>query len=183
MSDYYDLGTYSCTVTTASPESQQWFDRGLVWTYGYNHDEAIACFQRAAKHDPDCAMAHWGVAYAAGPNYNLPWDLRDDQGQTKSLATAYDATQRAMSLLDKANPVEQALIRALPARYPQREPIDDMHRWDYDYADAMHAAFAEQPDDLDLRTIYAEALLNRTPWQMWDLKSGQPTDGAATLEA
>ena len=183
MSDYYDLGTYSCTVTTASREAQLWIDRGVIWTYGYNHDEAVACFQRAAEHDPDCAMAHWGVAYAAGPNYNLPWDLRDDQGQAKSLAIAYDATQRAMSLLDKANPVEQALIRALPARYPQRNPIDDMHRWDYEYADAMRAAFVEQPDDLDLRTIYVEALLNLTPWQMWDLKSAQPADGAATLEA
>ncbi len=183
MSDYYDLGTYSCAITTASPEAQLWINRGLVWTYGYNHDEAVSCFQKAAEHDPNCAMAHWGVAYAAGPNYNLPWDLRDDQGQTKALATAYDATQRAIALLDTCTPVEQALIRALPARYPQRDPIEEMHRWDYDYADAMRAAFADHADDLDLRTIYVESLLNLTPWQMWDLKSGQPAEGAATLEA
>ncbi len=183
MRDYYDLGTYSCAVTTASAEAQLWFDRGLVWTYGYNHDEAVACFQKAADADPDCAMAHWGVAYAAGPNYNLPWDLRDDQGQTKSLAIAYDATQKAMALLEMCTPVEQALIRALPARYPQRDPIEDMHTWDYDYADAMRAAFSEQPGNLDLRTIYVEALMNLTPWQMWNLKTGQPAEGAATLEA
>ncbi len=183
MSDYYDLGTYSCAVTTASPEAQLWFDRGLVWTYGYNHDEAVACFQKAAEIDPDCAMAHWGVAYAAGPNYNLPWELRDDQGQAKSLAIAYDATQKALSLLDRCTAVEQALIRALPARYPQRDPIENMHHWDYDYADAMRAAFAEQPENLDLRTIHVEALMNLTPWQMWDLKTGQPAEGAATLEA
>ncbi len=183
MSYDYDLGTYSCRVTTSSEQAQLWFNRGLIWTYGYNHDEAVACFHRAAEHDPDCAMAHWGVAYAAGPNYNLPWDLRDEQGQTKALAVAYDATQQAIALADRCTPVEQALIRALPARYPQRDPAADMHRWDYAYADAMRAAFTEQPDDLDLRTIYVESLLNLTPWQMWDLKSGQPADGAATLEA
>ncbi len=183
MSDYYDLGTYTCPITTSSPDTQLWFDRGLNWTYGYNHDEAVACFQRALENDPRCAMAHWGVAYAAGPNYNLPWALQDDQGRQKALATAYDATQQALALADGCTPVEQALIRALPARYPQRDPIEDMHSWDHAFADAMRAAFADHPGDLDLRTIYVEALLNLTPWQMWDLKSGRPAQGAATLEA
>ncbi|WP_170752856.1 tetratricopeptide repeat protein [Ruegeria lacuscaerulensis] len=183
MSDYYDLGTYSCPVTTTSPEAQQWFDRGLNWTYGYNHDEAVVCFQKAADADPDSAMAYWGIAYAAGPNYNLPWDLRDDRGQKKALALAYDATQQAVALADSGSPVEQALIHALRARYPQRDPIPDMHVWDHNFADAMRHAFAAQPDHLDLRTIYVEALLNLTPWQMWDLKTGQPAKGAATIEA
>ncbi|WP_377187417.1 hypothetical protein [Ruegeria meonggei] len=183
MSDYYDLGTHSCKVSTSSPDAQLWFDRGLVWTYGYNHEEAVVCFQRALEYDPHCAMAHWGVAYAAGPNYNLPWDLRDDQGQQKSLALAYDATQLALAHADRGTPVEQALIRALPARYPQRDPIPDIHKWDHDFAEAMRAAFDAQPDDLDLRTIFVESLLNLTPWKMWDLKTGQPAEGAATLEA
>ncbi|WP_171124816.1 MULTISPECIES: hypothetical protein [unclassified Ruegeria] len=183
MSDYYDLGTHTCTVTTASAEAQLWFDRGLVWTYGYNHDEAVACFQRAVEADPNCAMAHWGVAYSAGPNYNVPWNLLDDRGKKKALTLAFDATQRALALVDGCTPVEQALIHALPTRYPQDDPTDDMHQWDYDFADAMRAAFAERPDHLDLRTIYVESLLNLTPWQMWDLKSGKPAEGAATLEA
>ncbi|WP_170449845.1 tetratricopeptide repeat protein [Ruegeria arenilitoris] len=183
MSDYYDLGTHGCPVTTSSDQAQLWFDRGLVWTYGYNHEEAVVCFQRALEHDPDCAMAHWGVAYAAGPNYNLPWDLLDDRGKAKALNCAYDATQCALALLDRCTPVERELIRALPARYPQRDPAPDMHRWDHDFADAMRAAFAAQPDHLDLRTIYVESLLNLTPWQMWDLRTGQPAEGAATLEA
>ncbi|MBO9435207.1 hypothetical protein J7394_13405 [Ruegeria sp. R13_0] len=183
MSEYYDLGTYSCPVSTASAEAQLWFDRGLVWTYGYNHDEAVACFEKAAEHDPTCAMAHWGVAYAAGPNYNLPWDLQDDRGRQKALTKAFDATQKALSLTDGCTEVEKALIHALPSRYPQRDTTEGMHDWDYDFADAMRAAFQAQPDHLDLRTIYVEALLNLTPWQMWDLSTGQPADGAATLEA
>ncbi|VVP16503.1 hypothetical protein PS862_03626 [Pseudomonas fluorescens] len=67
MDDYYDLGTYSRPVTTRSPQAQLWFDRGLVWCYGYNHDEAIRCFRKAIEHDRDCAMAYWGIAYASGP--------------------------------------------------------------------------------------------------------------------
>ncbi|WP_419738058.1 tetratricopeptide repeat protein [Ruegeria sp.] len=98
MSEYYDLGTYSCPVSIASAEAQLWFDRGLVWTYGYNHDEAVACFEKAVEHDPNCAMAHWGVAYAAGPNYNLPWDLQDDRGRQKALTKAFEATQKAVSV-------------------------------------------------------------------------------------
>ncbi|MCA0904775.1 hypothetical protein LCM27_00040 [Ruegeria marisrubri] len=183
MREYYDLGSYSCPVTTSVPEAQLWFDRGLNWTYGYNHEEAVICFQRAAEHDPQCAMAYWGVAYAAGPNYNLPWDLQDERGRRKALALAYDAMQNALRLADGCTPVEQALIQALPARYPQRDPAEDMHRWDHDFAEAMRAAFAAHPDHADLRTIYVEALLNLTPWKMWDLQTGQPAEGAATLEA
>ncbi len=183
MSEYYDLGTYSCPVSTASAAAQLWFDRGLVWTYGYNHDEAVACFEKAVEHDPNCAMAHWGVAYAAGPNYNLPWDLQDDRGRQKALTKAFNATQKALSLTDSCTEVEKALILALPSRYPQRDTTEGMHDWDYDFADAMRAAFTAQPDHLDLRTIYVEALLNLTPWKMWDLSTGQPAEGAATLEA
>lgn len=183
MQEYYDLGTHSCRVTTRSEQAQTWFDRGLVWTYGYNHEEAVACFQRALEHDADCAMAHWGVAYAGGPNYNMPWELFDEAGRARALALAYDATQAALNLAQGCTPVEQALIAALPARYPQRELHADMQVWNQHFADAMRAAFAGCPDHLDLRTIYVEALLNLTPWKMWDLASGAPAQGAATLEA
>jgi tetratricopeptide (TPR) repeat protein len=179
----YDLGNYSCPVTTTSPEAQLWFDRGLIWTYGFNHDEAVRCFEKALEHDPDCAMAHWGIGYAAGPNYNMPWQLFDDRGRAKALAQAYDGMRGALDRVDGCTPVEQALIRALPARYPQRDIADDMNAWDVAFADAMRAAFSDVPDSLDLRTIYCESLLNLTPWQMWDLKTGEPADGAATIEA
>ncbi len=179
----YDLGSYSCPVTTTSPQAQIWFDRGLNWTYGYNHGEAEACFNRAIEIDPDCAMAHWGVAYAAGPNYNLPWDLLDDEGRARALARAHDATQAAMALADTVTPPEAALIRALPARYPDRTPGEDMRAWDRDFADAMRAAFHAHPDHMDLRTVFVESLLNLTPWKMWDLRRGTPAEGAANEEA
>ena len=94
---YYDLGAYTRSIATKSPDAQVWFDRGFNWIFAFNHEEAIACFAKALEHDPGCAMAHWGIAYAAGPNYNLPWHLYDPAGKAKALAAAYDAMQAALA--------------------------------------------------------------------------------------
>ena len=56
--DEFDIGSYSRKVSTQSAQAQACFDRGLVWTYAYNHELAIECFQAALEHDPACAMAH-----------------------------------------------------------------------------------------------------------------------------
>lgn len=185
MEPYYDLGDHHFPVTTASAEAQLWFDRGLLWTYGYNHAEAVACFERALEADPGCAMAHWGRAYASGPNYNMPWDRFDEAGRMAALAAGHEAAQAALALVDRVSGWEAALIEALPARYPQQAPAShsEMERWNADFADAMQAACAAHPGNLEIRTVYAEALLNLTPWKMWDLPSGRPAAGARTDEA
>ena len=181
--DYYDLGSYTRKVTTAVPEAQLWFDRGLNWLFGFNHAEAIACFQKALGRDSACAMAHWGISYAAGPNYNLPWNRYDPAGRAAALAVAYDAMQGALAHAAGAGPVEQALIRALPARYPQRETIEDQAPWDAAFANAMRQVFHAHRDDLEVRSVFAEAIMNLTPWKMWDLKTGGIAEGAGTAEA
>ena len=183
MDTYYDLGGHSYPITTASAEAQSWFDRGLLWTFGYNHEEAVACFQKAIAADPNCAIAHWGVGYAAGPNYNMPWYLFDDANRAAALVAGFNASQEALKLTSGLTDWERALVQALPSRYPQLDLVDDMAPWNDDFADAMRDAFKAHPDSLEVRTIFAEALLNRTPWKMWDLKSGKPAEGASTEEA
>ncbi len=180
---YYDLGTYSRKVSTSSDDAQRWFDRGLVWTYSYNHEQAIECFQKALEHDPDCAMAHWGIAYAVGPNYNFEWWMMDPTTKTDALGTAYDSTQAALTLVNTITPTERALIEALPARYPQREPIDDQAPWNDDFAATMKKAYEDHPDDIEVATFYAEAILNQTPWKMWDIWNNSVAKGAGTIEA
>jgi tetratricopeptide (TPR) repeat protein len=128
-------------------------------------------------------MAYWGISYAAGPNYNLPWDRYDPAGKAAALATAYDAMQEALARADGASPVEQALIRALPARYPQREAIEDQAPWDAAYAGAMREVFRAHRDDLEVRHVFAESIMNLTPWKMWDLRTGGIAEGAGTAEA
>ena len=182
MEDYYDLGSYHRTVSTASPEAQLWFDRGLIWCYGFNHEESITCFKKITEIDPDCAMAYWGIAYASGPNYNKPWEAFTDVDLTQSLAQAHAATQTALAHLDGASEVEQALIRTLPHRYPSNTPAD-FNIWNDAYANAMQEVYRAFPDDLDVCSLFAEALMNRTAWALWDLKTGEPAEGASTTEA
>jgi tetratricopeptide (TPR) repeat protein len=182
MTDYYDLGGYSRRITTKSPEAQTWFDRGLNWVFGFNHAEAIKCFGEALKHDPNCAMARWGISYALGPNYNLPWHLYDPPGKAQALGAAYDAMQTALAAAEQATPVEQALIRALPARYPQRTPIEDQSAWDKAYTQQIRKVFGAFPGDLEVACLLAEAIMDETPWRMWDLETGEAAEGAGTKE-
>jgi tetratricopeptide (TPR) repeat protein len=182
--DYpFDLGSYSRAVATNSPEAQRWFDRGLIWTYAYNHEEALRCFEKAASADPACAMAWWGLAYAAGPNYNKQWAAFDALDLKTSLAAACAATDRAIALLDRASPVEQALITPLRKRYPVNDPARVDTVWNDDYAAAMREAYRRHGDDLEVAALFAEAIMNRTPWLLWDIKKGAAAEGADTLEA
>lgn len=181
--DYFDIDVYSRKISTTSPDAQLWFDRGLVWTYSYNHEVAVECFRKALEHDPGCAMAHWGVAYAIGPNYNFEWWMMDPTTKANFLGTAYDSTQAALALADKVTAPERALIEALPARYPQREPIEKQKPWNDNFAAAMKRAYVAHPIDIEVATIYAEAILNQTPWKMWDIWKNKVAEGAGTVQA
>jgi tetratricopeptide (TPR) repeat protein len=178
----FDLGSHRREVATSSAPAQRWFDRGLIWSYAFNHEEAIACFERAIAADPRFAMAHWGLAYAAGPNYNKQWDAFDDEDLRASLRRSREATVRAVTLAADGPAVERDLITALDARYPS-ESDGDLPARNVAYADVMEQVYRAHPDDLDVAALYADALLNVTAWSLWDLLSGQPADGARTLEA
>ena len=182
--DYYDLGTYHRPVTTQSAQAQTWFDRGLIWCYGYNHEESVRCFQKAAEIDPGCAMAYWGIAYASGCNYNKAWEAFREDELELAFPAIEAAIRNAVALSKSASPVEQALIEALTYRYPaSRDEPYAFSAWNDRYAAAMRKVYAAFPDDLDVSTLFAEALINRTPWKLWNLKTGQPAEGADTLEA
>ena len=178
----FDLGTYTRPVSTASPAAQAWFDRGLLWSYGYNHEEAVRCFERAVEHDPGCALAHWGIAYAAGPNYNKDWDAFDAVDLHASLRRAHAAVTSAREAASGAADVERDLIDALAKRFPGPEPVEDFTPFKLAYADAMAGVHARHPDDLDVAALYADAMMNLTPWQLWEVATGEPARGARTLE-
>lgn len=182
-SPYFDLGPYTRPVTTTSPEAQIWFDRGLVWSYAFNHEEAVKCFETAITHDPDCAMAFWGIAYSLGPNYNKPWEDFDTNELTSTVIRAYKATHEAVRLSENATPVERALITTLTSRYPALEPTSDFSVWNSDYVDELGRVYNEHSADLDVATLYADALMLLTPWALWDQASGEAAAGSRTLEA
>lgn len=180
---YFNIGQYSRTVTSQSREAQQWFDRGLVWIYGYHHEEAIVCFERALAADPECAMALWGIAYAIGPNYNKPWADFDESELSDAIKLARESLSKAAAYSEKLSAVENELIQALFQRYPAANNFDDCEQHNDLFADAMREVYCAHADDMDVCCLFAEALMNRTPWQLWDLPTGQVAEGASTEEA
>ena len=180
---YYDLGAYHRAVDTPSPQAQVWFNRGLVWAYAFNHEEAIRCFERALQCDADLAIARWGIAYAIGPNYNKAWEAFDPVDLASSLARARMELQRAAD--GRASVVERGLIEALTARFPTDDPddADALAAGHTAYADAMAALAAAYPGDVDVQALAADALVNVTAWALWDSRTGEPAPGSRVLEA
>lgn len=167
-----NLGTHHHPITTKSPRAQRYFDQGLRLVYAFNHDEAARAFQEAARLDPHCAMAYWGVALTYGPNYNLRMDA--ERGRA-----AYAAVRKARALAGHASKPERAYIDALTTRYTA-SPDADRHALDVAYADAMRALAQRCPDDLDAATLFAEALMDLRPWDLWTL-DGQPQPGTVEI--
>ncbi|KAB8217078.1 hypothetical protein BDV33DRAFT_206740 [Aspergillus novoparasiticus] len=181
----FDLGAFGRKITTSSPASQVWFNRGLTWVYAFNHMEGFKCFQKAIAYDPKCAMAYWGIAYALGPNYNHPWDLFDEGSLAATLLATYEAAQTAKSLAAFATPVEQALINAISVRFQIKQvvPVAELVAHSREYMRAMEGVYRDFGDDLDVVTLYADSMMTLTPWRLYDVATGQPTKGAFTRES
>jgi tetratricopeptide (TPR) repeat protein len=176
---YDGLGSYSRKVTTDSPEAQRYFDQGLGFLHGFNHRAAIRAFQQGAELDPECAMAHWGVALACGPHINsmaVP---------PPAAELAWTELGLAQKKVGNASPVERALIDALAKRYANPQP-EDRSGLDRAYADAMREVWKKFPKDPDVGAFFAEAMMNLRPWDQWT-PDGKPQPGTdeiiATLDA
>jgi tetratricopeptide (TPR) repeat protein len=156
---YRNLGTLHHTITTASDKAQEYFDQGLRLTYAFNHDEAIKSYRQALTYDSTCAMCYWGIAYALGPNINLPMD-------TSLVRPAWDAAYNAVRLSINVSPKERAYIDALSKRY-SADPATNRASLDTAWARAMGAVSRRYPEDDDAATLYAEALMDLRPWNYW----------------
>jgi len=172
---YPDLSAYTRKVTTASAEAQRYFNQGLAFKYGFDHERAIQSFQEATRLDPQCAMAWWGIANACGPNINLP--MVDPDHAT----LAWDAITKAQAAAGGGTPVEQALIKAQAARYAEKYNAD-RRALDETYAAAMRAVWHAHPDDADVGVLFAEAMMDLRPWDQWQ-PDGQPQPGTEEVIA
>ncbi|MBX3349166.1 MAG: hypothetical protein KF747_10515 [Nitrospira sp.] len=156
---YDKLGTLHYPITTAVPLAQRYFDQGLRLYYAFNHQEAIRSFHEGARLDPDCAMCYWGIALAYGPNINAPMDVASGR-------LAHDAIQQASQHATRVSDREQALIRALATRYVA-EPPADRTELDVAYSHAMAEVVQRFEDDFEAKTLYAESLMDLSPWNYW----------------
>jgi tetratricopeptide (TPR) repeat protein len=160
------LGSVTYKVSTTNERAQAYFDQGLRLAYAFNHGEAQRAFRMAQKLDPNCAMCFWGEALVLGPNINLPM-------QEDALAPAYAAAQKAKALAGDASPREQALINALAARYGS-DPKAARPPFDAAYASEMAKVAKQFPDDDEIATFYAEAVMDLSPWNYWKPGGREP---------
>lgn len=167
------LGNHHYPISTRSQLAQRYFDQGLILAYGFNHAEAARSFQEAANLDPSCAMCYWGLAYVLGPNINAPME----EGV---VSQAWQAIQKAIQLSPSATPKEQALIRALATRYVEKS-VADRKPLDLAYANAMREVYKQYPTDPDVATLFAEALMDTTPWDYWDEQGNPKPEGTEIM--
>jgi tetratricopeptide (TPR) repeat protein len=172
------LGTFNRPIATTSPQAQRYFDQGMRLIWAFNHDEAARSFARASELDPHCALCFWGLGLALGPNYNMPL-MAEARARV-----AWDALGKARALAPQATPAEQALIAALGRRYAGPTPLDPSNEAPLlaAYAGAMRDAARRFPTDNDIQTLYAEALMNITPWKLWRA-DGTPAPGTTEIVA
>ena len=179
--DDYDFGdssnySFANDITCSNDETRKMYILAHGHMLNYNHEEAIACFQKCTELDPDCAMAWWGIAYCLSSNYN--W--------SPGLGSGHDPIQQAMSLKDKCTELEQDLINALAERHSEeaRDAADpsvlnmgNSPELNIAFADAMAPLYEKYRGNLDVTAIYVEALMNLKAWQLWDknTKTGEIT--------
>jgi tetratricopeptide (TPR) repeat protein len=162
------LGTFHWTVSTKNVQAQRFFDQGMRYVYGFNHEAAVASFQRATTLDPELAIGYWGAALALGPNINM--DVDPDREKQ-----AFDAIHAALARQTHASAKERALIRALATRY-SNDPGADLKKIGRDYSVAMRTLTKRYPQDLNIATLYAESLMDLHPWKFWS-HDGKANEG------
>ena len=162
------LGDHSYAISTGVPEAQAYFDQGLRLTYAFNHAEAVLAFRQAQLLDPDCAMCFWGEAFALGANINAP--MMED-----ALTPALVSIDEALARSESASPSERALIEALATRYSDA-PDADPAELAAAYADAMTRVRNDFPQDHEIATLFADALMNTMPWDYWEIDGRTPKE-------
>ncbi len=155
-------------IETFVPEAQNLFDQGLALVWAFNHEAAIQAFEAAARADPHSPMPYWGIAYALGPNINMPADPH-------MLMLAIAALGEAKARAGNGSERERDYLAALETRYGE-DPAAERAPLDLAYAEAMAALAAKYPEDLDARVLHAEAVLDLRPWRWWE-PDGKPAPG------
>jgi len=167
--NFGDASNYSFVdlITCENDETRKMFILAYGHMLNYNHEEAIACFQKCTELDPKCAMAWWGIAYCLSSNYN--W--------TPGLGSGHDPIQQAMTLKDECTELEQDLINALSKRHsaeardaadPSVLNMGNSVELNIAFAEAMEPLYEKYNGNLDVTAIYVEALMNLKAWQLWE---------------
>ena len=185
MSYSYNLGPYFDSINSSSNEQETWLNRGLIWLYGFDLEMSFRCFKQASELKPTSGMAYWGMACTSGSYYNKPWARMQKDELVQKLEKTYRLSREAKERVSEATDWQAMIIEALPARYQSPTPVawEEYDRWNDEYADAMRHVYEVFTENDHVCSLFAEALMTRTPWALWNLRSGDPSEGSSTLEA
>ena len=183
--DRFNLGSHTRTISTGAPEAQRWFDLGLNWCFAFNRSEGVKCFAKALEYDPECVMAHWGIAYGCGPFYNMTWRDHSEEEANTATRTAYEHIQKARALAHRATELENWLVETQGRRVQKPHSVqpEQFDRWDDDYAAELRRVYHQHRDDHDVAALLVEALIVRTPRRLWNFKTGLPAKNSDVVEA
>jgi tetratricopeptide (TPR) repeat protein len=183
--DRFNLGSHSRTISTGSAETQRWFDLGLNWCFAFNKAEGVKCFRKALEFDPECVMAHWGIAYGCGPFYNMTWRDHSEEEANTATRIAHQHIQMARALARRGTELENRLVETLARRVQKPHSVlpEEFDRWDDDYAVELRGVYHRHRDDHDVAALFTEALMMRTPRRLWDVKTGLPAKNSDAIEA
>ncbi len=172
---FTNLGNLHFSISTKNERAQAFFDQGVKLSYAFNHAEGHRSFMEAARLDPNSAMSFWGQAFALGPNINDP--LPDAERKKK----INEAMVKAKRLAPKTSKKEQALIRALDARYSE-DLTKDVAELNMAYMLAMKKVAHQFPKDANIQILYGASVMNTVPWNYWD-KDGNPSPNIREAKA
>jgi tetratricopeptide (TPR) repeat protein len=183
--DRFNLGSHSRTISTDSPKNQRWFNLGLNWCFAFNKAEGVKCFRKALEFDPECVMAHWGIAYGSGPFYNMTWRDHGEEEANNATRIAHEHIRMARALAHRGTELENRLVETLARRVqkPYSVQPEEFDRWDNEYAAELRRVYHQHRDDHDVAALFIESLIMRTPRRLWDVKTGLPAKDSDVIEA
>ena len=151
-------GTHSWKINTNSDSAQLYFNQGINLYYGFHIIEALPSFKKAQLFDPTCAMLYWGEALAYGPNVNdFVYAETPDALSAISKAIQYSKTSTSR---------EKDLFDAMQSHY-SNDTTKTRASLNQEYADKMKKLREKYPDDAEIGALYADALMNLHPWDLW----------------
>ncbi len=165
------LGTVHFPISCAA-SVQQPFARGVALLHSFWYEEAEKEFLDIAKDDPQCAMAHWGIAMSI-------WHQLWNEPDATVIARGLKETSTAKTLAANATPREKAYIAAITSFYSDSVKSGHAARAKA-YSDAMQKVYATYPDDHEAAVFYALSLLASEPHH--DETFANRKEAAAILE-
>ena len=157
-------GSHEWKIKSTSDSAQFYFNQGINLYYGFHIPEALPSFKKALSFDSTAAMLYWAVALAYGPNIN--------DGVYVASKDALLAVSKAKLFMGNSSPKERDLIEAMESHY-SADSTRERATLNQEYADKMKTLYIKYVTDAEIGTLYADALMNLHPWDLWQ-HDGRP---------